>query len=151
MESVCFADDASRRLRELESLCSTPPITPFISTLASRTWQYLAFMRGQSRPHLDYFGQMNMTSSQHHLETIDELSKNTSILHLQKKRYCASMWILQRVEAGRHGRIRLVWRQKSQDQSHYISSHRSFRKTGQVLTQVGPPACACLYSPQRAL
>lgn len=50
------------------------------------------------------------------------------------------MWILQRVEAGRHGRIRLLRRQKSQDQPHYITSHRAFRKSGRLLTQAGPPA-----------
>lgn len=76
-----------------------------------------------------------MPSFQHQVGTVDGLLKNTSI-RLLKARYCASIWILQRVEAGRHGRIRLLWRQKSQDQPHYITSHRSFRKSGQLLPKL---------------
>lgn len=51
----------------------------------------------------------------------------TDLLHLISP-LLRLMWILERVEAGRHGRIRLVWRQTSHLYHH--SKHQSFRRWG---------------------
>lgn len=71
-----------------------------------RLWETKAASR------LTYLVQVNMTFFQLDLKTNCGRLQASSTLN---DRYCAPMWILQRVEAGRHGRIRLVRRRRSQD------------------------------------